>query len=78
MAGWFGIEGACGAIFGKSMTYNFDPERWYDNERAFLDHKLRSGEISEKKYRVALKTLENKLEEMWKRLDGSYQVHEDG
>lgn len=60
------------------MTYNFDPERWYDNERAFLDHQFRSGEISENKYRAALKNLENKLGEMWKHLDGSYQVLEDG
>lgn len=59
------------------MTYNFDPERWYDNEKAFLDHQYCSGEISEKTYLAALKNLENKLGEMWTRLDGSYQVPED-
>ena len=59
------------------MTYNFDPERWYDNEKAFLDQHYQSGEISEKEYRAALKTLDNKLGEMWQRLDGSYQVPED-
>ena len=59
------------------MTYNFDPEQWYDNERAFLDHQYQSGEMSAKVYRAALKTLEKKLGEMWTRLDGSYQVREE-
>lgn len=59
------------------MTYNFDPEQWYDNERAFLDHQYQSGEMSAKAYRAALKTLEKKLGEMWTRLDGSYQVREE-
>ena len=54
------------------MTYNFNPERWYDNERAFLDHQYRSGEISEKTYCSTLKRLEDKLAEMWERLDRSY------
>jgi hypothetical protein len=60
------------------MTYNFDPERWYENERAFLDHQYRSGEISAKKYRAVLKALEDKLGEMWRRLDGSYRMPGDG
>jgi hypothetical protein len=59
------------------MTYNFDPERWYDNERAFLDQQYQSGEMSAKAYYAALKTLENKLGEMWTRLDGSYQMGEE-
>ena len=54
------------------MTYNFDPERWYDNEKNFLDHQYRSGEISEKAYYSTLKGLEDKLTEMWERLDRSY------
>ena len=59
------------------MTYNFDPERWYDNERAFLDHQYRSRKISAATYHAALKTLEKTLGEMWARLDGSYQMPED-
>ena len=58
------------------MTYNFDPDRWYDNEKAFLDHQYQSGEISEKAYATALKRLEGKLGEMWLRLDGSYKIPE--
>ena len=59
------------------MTYNFDPERWYDNERAFLDHQYRSGKVSEQKYRNDLKRLDEKLEAMWSRLDGSYRINAD-
>jgi hypothetical protein len=59
------------------MTYNFDPERWYDNEKAYLDHQYQSGKIPAKAYHDALRALESKLEEMWTRLDGSYRVHED-
>ena len=59
------------------MTYNFDPEQWYDNERAFLDHQYRSGTVSERAYRSALKRLEDALAKMWERLDGSYQMPED-
>ena len=59
------------------MTYNFDPERWYDNEKAYLDHQYRSREISADAYRAALKSLEAKLTEMWSRLDGSYEIPED-
>ena len=59
------------------MTYNFDPDRWYDNEKAFLDRQYGSGEISKAAYRSALKSLEHRMEEMWVRLDGSYQLPEN-
>jgi len=58
------------------MTYNFDPERWYDNEYAFLSRKRRLGEISEKEYAGQLKHLEKRLEEMWARVDGTYCIDE--
>ena len=58
------------------MTYNFDPERWYDNEQAYLRHRYRVGKISKEDYAQALKTLEKKLEEMWGRVDGTYQIHQ--
>ena len=65
-------------MYVSLMTYNFDPERWYDNEKAYLDHQYRSGEISEKKYQAILTALEDKLAEMWLRLDGSYRMPGDG
>ena len=56
------------------MTYNFDPERWYENEYAYLSAKHRLGEISDEAYALQLKRLERRLEEMWARVDGTYCV----
>jgi len=56
------------------MTYNFDPERWYDNEHAYLSERYRAEEISEQEYTNGLKALEKKLDEMWRRVDGTYQI----
>jgi 2-oxoglutarate ferredoxin oxidoreductase subunit gamma len=56
------------------MTYNFDPDRWYANERAALDAERRAGTLSAERYEAALDDLERRLDEMQKRLDGSYQL----
>ena len=32
------------------MTYNFDPDRWYDNELAFLDHRLKTDRMTPEQY----------------------------
>ena len=58
------------------MTYNFDPEKWYDIERDVLDRQLLKGEISPPDYESALEALERRYEEMLDRLDGSYQIPE--
>ena len=57
------------------MTYNFDLDKWYDNELFLIQSKLKTGEIKHNEYDVAVEILDNKLEEMWKRLDGTYQVN---
>ena len=36
------------------MTYNFDPDRWYDNELAVLKERLRTGELDAQKYEAAV------------------------
>ena len=36
------------------MTYNFDSDKWYENEVAFLENKYKSGKISEQKYQIIL------------------------
>jgi len=36
------------------MTYNFDPDQWYDNDIAFLENSFKSGRISEKEYKASL------------------------
>ena len=59
------------------MTYNFDPDKWYENELFLIQLKLKTGEITQKEYDEAVEILDKKLEEMWKRLDGSYQINHD-
>ena len=39
------------------MTYNFDPDKWYENEIAFLEKRYKSGEISEQEYKEASEKL---------------------
>ena len=57
------------------MTYNFDPDKWYDNELFLLQEKLKSSKITQSEYDAAVEILDKKLEEMWTRLDGSYQIN---
>jgi hypothetical protein len=56
------------------VTYNFDPDKWYENELFLIQSKLKTGEIKQYKYDEAVEDLDQKLEEMWKRMDGTYQV----
>ena len=57
-----------------AMTYNFDPDRWYENERTALEERRRSEGWSEADYETALKNLDLRHDEMVRRLDGSYQI----
>jgi len=57
------------------MTYNFDPDKWYDNELYLIQMKLKTDEINQNEYDEAVEILDKKLEEMWKRLDGTYQIN---
>jgi hypothetical protein len=57
-----------------SMTYNFDPDKWYDDELYMLKSKFRNIEITESEHEQAVESLDKKYEEMWKRLDGTYQL----
>jgi len=56
------------------MTYNFDPDNWYASERLILERKYKSGEMTQQEFNSALEELEKRLEEMWNRLDGTYQI----
>ncbi len=56
------------------MTYNFDPDKWYENEVAAIRSKYRSGNISEQAFEEAIHALDKKLDAMWNRLDGTYTV----
>jgi hypothetical protein len=56
------------------MTYNFDPERWYKDERGILDSRYKKGELSERQYADAVTELDRRYDEMLTRLDGTYQI----
>jgi hypothetical protein len=56
------------------MTYNFDPDRWYDDERAICETRFKSGEITLQEYQDALSELDRRYDEMLQRLDGTYQI----
>ena len=56
------------------MTYNFDPERWYQIRLARLDTRRDLGELGDEDYRVEVADLERRYEEMLERLDGSFQI----
>ena len=56
------------------MTYNFDPDRWYDDERGILEARRKAGKIGRQEYKAALATLERRYDEMLQRLDGTYQI----
>lgn len=57
------------------MTYNFDPEKWYESELAYLEARMKSGKISEEEFNKEIIKLEKQYDDIWKRLDGTYQIH---
>jgi len=56
------------------VTYNFDPDRWYDNHRALLDEKRRSGQLDALAYQEAVDELDAEYDALVARLDGSYEL----
>lgn len=56
------------------MTYNFDPDRWYADELAALERCLASGRMTPQEFESARTALDERYEEMWRRLDGSYRI----
>jgi hypothetical protein len=58
------------------MTYNFDPERWYEMQRELLEARRASGEIDEPMFAKLLEELNQRYDEMVARLDGTFQIPE--
>jgi hypothetical protein len=56
------------------MTYNFDPDRWYENERALIQQRYKTGAITENEYEDAIRDLDHRYNDMLDRLDGTYQL----
>jgi hypothetical protein len=58
------------------VTYNFDPDAWFENQRAVLAARREKGELDEEAFEAALEELEQRYEQMLERLDGSYRMPE--
>ncbi|MEX1297621.1 MAG: hypothetical protein AB1Z38_06170 [Desulfotignum sp.] len=56
------------------MTYNFDPDKWYDDEILILQTRLKQGKMTQQEYEQAVTNLDQRLADMWNRLDGTFQV----
>jgi hypothetical protein len=56
------------------VTYNFDAEKWYENQRVTLDGKRRRGELDEQGFAAALEELDRRYEEMTARLSRSFEL----
>ena len=56
------------------MTYNFDPERWYENEYRTLEVLFKKGHLTDGDFEKACSELLDRYEKMVARLDGTYQL----
>jgi hypothetical protein len=56
------------------LTYNFDPERWYEIQRAALRARRDRGELDEKAFAAEQTALEQRYEELVARLDGTFEI----
>ena len=56
------------------MSYNFDPDRWYENERALIKLRYKIGELTGREYEDTISDLDRRYNEMLDRLDGTYQL----
>jgi hypothetical protein len=56
------------------MTYNFDAEKWYENQKALLAARRERGELSDAEFALAIEDLDRRFDEMIARLDGTFQL----
>jgi hypothetical protein len=56
------------------MTYNFDPDKWYEMEYRALERRRADGLMSESAFQEALSELQRRYEQMLDRLDGTYRL----
>lgn len=56
------------------MTYNFDAEKWYENQGRLLDLQRETGKLDEHAYAEALADLDRRYEEMVARLSGPFEL----
>jgi len=58
------------------MTYNFDPDRWYEDRRRALEARRDAGDIDDAGFSKELDDLDRRYDEMVKRLDGTFRLPE--
>ena len=58
------------------MTYNFDADRWYENEQRALEARLAAGELARPAFEKKMDELERRYDDMLERLDGTYRLPE--
>jgi len=56
------------------VTYNFDPDKWLENETLRVEVRQRAGELSAEAAKAALEEIERRYEAMLARLDGTFPV----
>ena len=59
------------------MTYNFDPDRWLDNELAALEFELKAGLLTEPDYEGRKDSVIDRYDEIVARLDGTYRIAQE-
>ncbi len=56
------------------MTYNFDPDRWYEDQRRLLVARRDAGEIDAATFEALAEDLDRRYDDMVKRLDSTFQL----
>lgn len=56
------------------MTYNFDADRWYDNQRALLERRKASGELGPEAFERELERLDQRYDDMVNRMPGPFEL----
>jgi hypothetical protein len=56
------------------MTYNFDHDRWYEDQLRALEARRDAGEIDEATFNARREDLDRRHDEMVRRLDGTFQL----
>jgi len=56
------------------VTYNFDPDRWYDNELAVLEFAVKKGALEAAEFEKQKERLMDRYDDMVARLDGTYRI----
>jgi hypothetical protein len=71
------LQGSPFPVEGPSMTYNFDPDRWLDNELAVLEIDFKAGRLDESDAERLKDALMDRYDEMVTRLDGTYRISKE-